>query len=95
MSNQIKFLSTHPPYRVGDEEKLNLIKDELLKIIAHQYKLHMVDTTPGLSECAEEAYEILTRYLDYDPSDADMDPTPVTAAEMHVAAWKQHIEMHS
>ena len=95
MSNQIKFLSTNPPYRVGDEEKLNLIKDELLKIIAHQYKLHMVDTTPGLSECVEEAYEILTRYLDYDPSDADMNPTPVTAAEMHVAAWKQHIEMHS
>ena len=55
----------------------------------------MVDTTPGLSECVEEAYEILTRYLDYDPSDADMNPTPVTAAEMHVAAWKQHIEMHS
>jgi hypothetical protein len=55
----------------------------------------MVDTTPGLSTCAEEAYEILSQYLDYDPSDADMDPTPVTAAEMHVAAWKQHIEMHS
>jgi len=54
-----------------------------------------MDTTPGLSECAEEAYELLTEYLDYAPSDDNMNPTPVTAAEIHTAAWKQHVEMHS
>lgn len=95
MSQHLKFISTHFPYRVSDESRLNLIRKELLKIVEHQNKLHLLATTPGLSECAEEAYELLTKYLDYGPSDDDMDPTPVTAAEMHTAAWKQHIEMHS
>jgi hypothetical protein len=95
MSQHLKFISTHPPYRVSDENRLYLIRGELLKIVQHQNRLHFMDTTPGLSECAEEAYELLTEYLDYVPGDDDMDPTPVTAAEMHTAAWKQHIEMHS
>jgi hypothetical protein len=95
MSNQLKFLSTHPPYRVSDEGKLDLIRRELLKIVQHQNELHLMDTTTGLSECAEEAYEVLTAFLDYVPSDDDVDPTPMTFAEIHTAAWKQHIEMHS
>lgn len=54
-----------------------------------------MDSTPGLNTCLDELIDCLTEFLDWEPSDADMDPTPVTANEMHSAAWKEHQEAHS
>jgi len=96
MSNQLKFLSTHPPFRVNDYAKVDLIRRELRAIIKHQDNLHIEDTELGLENVLYEVLEILDGYLDYEPSDNDMGgEPPMTMTEMHAGAWKQHVAMHS
>jgi len=96
MSHHLKFLSTHPPFRVNDLSKVDLIRKELRSIIAHQDSLDIIDTEIGLDSALYEVLEILDGYLDYEPSDADMGgEPPMTLTEMHAGAWKQHIAMHS
>ena len=96
MSHHLKFLSTHPPFRVNDLSKLDLIRRELRAIIEHQDSLDIMDTEIGLDSVLYEVLEILDGYLDYEPSDDDMGgEPPMTLTEMHAGAWKQHIAMHS
>jgi hypothetical protein len=96
MSHHLKFLSTHPPFRVNDLSKVDLIRRELRAIIEHQDSLDIMDTEIGLDSALYEVLEILDGYLDYEPSDADMGgEPPMTLTEMHTGAWKQHIAMHS
>jgi hypothetical protein len=96
MSNQLKFLSTHPPFRVNDYDKVELIRRELRAIIKHQDSLYIEDTELGLENVLYEVLEILDGYLDYEPSDDDMGgEPPMTMTEMHAGAWKQHVAMHS
>lgn len=96
MSHHLKFLSTHPPFRVNDLSKLDLIRRELRAIIEHQEKLDIVDTELGLDDALYQVLEILDEYLDWEPSDDDMGgEPPMTMTEMHAGAWKQHIAMHS
>ena len=96
MSHHLKFLSTHPPFRVNDFSKLDLICKELRAIIKHQDSLDIMDEEPGLNDVLYEVLEILDEYLDYEPFDEEMmvEP-PMTMAEMHAGAWKQHLAMHS
>jgi hypothetical protein len=96
MSHHLKFLSTHPPFRVNDLSKVDLIRRELRAIIEHQDSLDIMDTEIGLDSALYEVLEILDGYLDYEPSDDDMGgEPPMTLTEMHAGAWKQHIAMHS
>jgi len=96
MSHHLKFLSTHPPFRVNDLSKVDLIRRELRAIIEHQDRLHIMDTEIGLDSALYEVLEILDGYLDYEPSDDDMGgEPPMTLTEMHAGAWKQHVAMHS
>jgi hypothetical protein len=96
MSHHLKFFSTHPPFRVNDLSKVDLIRRELRVIIEHQDSLHIMDTEIGLDSALYEVLEILDGYLDYEPSDDDMGgEPPMTMTEMHAGAWKQHIAMHS
>lgn len=96
MSHHLKFLSTHPPFRVNDLSKVDLIRRELRAIIAHQDSLYIEDTELGLDSTLYEVLEILDEYLDYEPSDDDMGgEPPMTMTEMHAGAWKQHVAMHS
>ena len=96
MSHHLKFLSTHPPFRVNDLSKVDLIRRELRSIIEHQDSLDIMDTEIGLDSALYEVLEILDGYLDYEPSDDDMGgEPPMTLTEMHAGAWKQHIAMHS
>jgi hypothetical protein len=96
MSHHLKFLSTHPPFRVNDLSKVDLIRRELRAIIEHQDSLDIMDTEIGLDSVLYEVLEILDGYLDYEPSDDDMGgEPPMTLTEMHAGAWKQHIAMHS
>ena len=96
MSHHLKFLSTHPPFRVNDLSKLDLIRRELRAIIEHQEKLDIVDTELGLDDALYQVLEILDEYLDWEPSDADLSgEPPMTLTEMHAGAWKQHVAMHS
>jgi hypothetical protein len=96
MSHHLKFLSTHPPFRVNDYSKVDLIRRELRAIIKHQDSLYIEDTELGLENVLYEVLEILDGYLDYEPSDDDMGgEPPMTLTEMHAGAWKQHVAMHS
>ena len=96
MSHHLKFLSTHPPFRVNDLSKVDLIRKELRSIIAHQDSLDIIDTELGLDDAIYQVLEILDEYLDYEPSDDDMGgEPPITMTEMHAGAWKQHVAMHS
>tara|TARA_R110002126_G_scaffold19202_4_gene72289 strand:- start:3325 stop:3615 length:291 start_codon:yes stop_codon:yes gene_type:complete len=96
MSHHLKFLSTHPPFRVNDYSKVDLIRRELRAIIKHQDSLYIEDTELGLENVLYEVLEILDGYLDYEPSDEDMGgEPPMTMAEMHAGAWEQHVAMHS
>lgn len=95
MSHHLKFITTHPPYRVGDCSKVDLIRDELVRIAKHQSKLHEFDSDPYLLAAVEEAIECLNQYLDYDPTPNEPGEPPMTMAEMHAGAWKQHLELHS
>ena len=96
MSHHLKFLSTHPPFRVNDLSKVDLIRRELRAIIEHQDSLDIMDTEIGLDSALYEVLEILDGYLDYEPSDDDMGgEPPMTMTEMHAGAWKQHVAMHS
>ena len=96
MSHHLKFLSTHPPFRVNDLSKVDLIRRELRTIIEHQDSLDIMDTEIGLDSALYEVLEILDGYLDYEPSDDDMGgEPPMTLTEMHAGAWKQHVAMHS
>jgi hypothetical protein len=96
MSHHLKFLSTHPPFRVNDLSKVDLIRRELRAIIEHQDSLDIMDTELGLDDALYQVLEILDEYLDWEPSDDDMGgEPPMTMTEMHAGAWKQHIAMHS
>jgi hypothetical protein len=98
MSDHLKFIATHPPFRVNDYSKVDLIRKELQKIVLHQERLHQMDYDHFLVAAVEEALVALEGYLDYEPSDADMGiggEPPMTMTEMHAGAWKQHVAMHS
>ena len=96
MSHHLKFFSTHPPFRVNDLSKVDLIRRELRAIIEHQDSLHIMDAEIGLDSALYEVLEILDGYLDYEPSDDDMGgEPPMTMTEMHAGAWRQHVAMHS
>ena len=96
MSHHLKFFSTHPPFRVNSYSKLDLIRRELEAIIKHESSAGMWEYDPYLISAAEEAIDALSGFLDYDPTpeDGGGEP-PMTMAEMHTAAWKEHVAMHS
>ena len=95
MSNHLKFITTHPPFRVNDQTKVELIRQELERILKHQEKLHEMDTDYALETAVGEALEALEGYLDWGPSDDDLiGEPPITADEMHSAAWQEHLAAH-
>ena len=96
MSHHLKFFSTHPPFRVNSYSKLDLIRKELEAIIKYESNAGMWEYVPYLISAAEEAIDVLSGFLDYDPTpeDGGGEP-PMTMAEMHTAAWKEHVAMHS
>ena len=96
MSHHLKFITTHPPFRVGDYAKVELIRKELRKVAEHQNKLYIEDTELGLENTIYEVLDILDAYFDYEPSDEELlGEAPMTMGEMHANAWKQHVELHS
>lgn len=77
-------------------EKLELIRNELQKILDVESTGDIMDTTPGLENMLEEVIDLLDKHIDYVPSDEEMgygSEPPITAAEMHSAAWAQKQEL--
>lgn len=77
---------------------LTRIYEDLEKLVAREsakpYE-YMDLTVSTLSLLEEEILPMLKEELDYqdDPGDCDGEP-PITAAEMHSAAWQEHQEAH-
>jgi len=94
MSDHLKFITTHPPFRVGNYSRLDLIRRELRNIIAIEGADPYAD--PRLENMLEEVLDLMDSYLDWEPSDEDiMGEPPMTADEMHSAAWAEHQAAHS
>jgi hypothetical protein len=58
----------------------------------HQLQL-VVDALKAI--CArEDKRHMMDAHLDYDPTPNEPGEPPITAYEMHTAAWQEHQEMH-
>ena len=69
----------------------------LKNVLARESKRHEMDEhlTPHGKGLVEEMISMLEEELDYDPTPNEPGEPPITAAEMHAAAWKEHQAMHS
>ena len=77
--------------------QLSLIIKQLEAIIDREDKRHMMDQQLSLHthNAIEEAIAILEGEVDYDPTPNEPGEPPMTADEMHTAAWNQHQELHN
>ena len=90
--------TTYPEFPISEFTHLQRIVKELKEVLAREDKRHEMDEhlTPSMRALLEEEIiPVLENELDYDPTDDMGGEPPMTAAEMHTAAWKQHQEMHS
>ncbi len=81
---------------VHDWERLELIRDELQEIFNREIRGNIMDSTPGLENMLSDVIDLLSNHIDYVPSDDEMgynSEPPITAAEMHSAAWAQKQEL--
>ena len=60
-----------------------------------QERLHTMDSDPYFADCIDEVVERIKEYEDYDPTPDYAGEPPITMAEMHAGAWKQHQILHS
>ena len=77
--------------------QLQLAVDALKAICTREDKRHQMDShlDPHTYDVIEEVIGMLEDEIDYDPTPNEPGEPPITAAEMHTAAWKEHQEMHS
>jgi hypothetical protein len=93
-------MTTHKT-NLNEYHKLADVLEELKAISQRESKRHEVDQhlTPSmLAMVDDEIIPMLENEMDYDPSDEDLGyggEPPMTADEMHTAAWRQHQELHS
>jgi hypothetical protein len=92
-----------PTYRqpnLNEYHKLTDILEELQAIVQRENKRHLMDMHLNMSMLSlleDEIIPLLKNELEWEPSDADLGndgEPPMTADEMHTAAWHQHQEMH-
>ena len=76
---------------------LEEVRSILKNVLAREAKRHQMDEhlVPGTGDVIEEIIGMLEEQLDYDPTPNELGEPPITAAEMHAAAWKEHQAMHS
>jgi len=85
---------------LNEYHKLAGVLEELKAISQRESKRHEMDQhlTPSmLAMVDDEIIPMLENEMDYDPSDEDLGyggEPPMTADEMHTAAWRQHQELH-
>lgn len=93
-------MQTYPEYPMNERANLERIIKELKEVLHREAKRHMMDehldcATRNLIEY--EIIPVLEDQLNYEPSDEEMgygSEPPITADEMHSAAWAQHQELH-
>lgn len=76
---------------------LEEVRSILKNVLAREARRHEMDQhlTPGTEDVLTEIITMLEEQLDYDPTPNELGEPPITAAEMHAAAWKEHLAMHS
>jgi hypothetical protein len=81
---------------IQDYRRLPQICNELQEMLVRECGRHMMDSDYNYQAALEQAIDAINGYLEYEPSDEEMGgEPPMTASEMHSAAWQQHREMHS
>ena len=81
---------------VYDDTRLELIRDELQEMLKREQRVQLINSAPGREEMLEEVINLITEHIDWEPSDEEMGyeyEPPITANEMHTAAWAQKQEL--
>jgi hypothetical protein len=80
----------------NEYHQLQLVVDALKAICAREDKRHQMDEhlDPHMRNIIDEVIGMLEDDIDYDPTPSEPGEPPITASEMHAAAWKEHQEMH-
>ena len=84
---------------MNDHANIARIIKELNEILERESKRHEMNEHLSLSmrSLLEEIIPALENELNWEPSDADLgygSEPPLTADEMHTAAWQEHQEAH-
>jgi hypothetical protein len=81
----------------NEYHQLKLVVDALKAICTREDKRHQMDEhlDPHMRNIIDEVIGMLEDEIDYDPTPNEPGEPPITAAEMHAAAWKEHQAMHS
>jgi hypothetical protein len=93
-------MQTYPEYPVNDHANIERIIKELNEILEREAKRpgmyeHLTSSMRSLLE--DEIIPALENEINWEPSDDDLGyggEPPMTADEMHTAAWQQHQELH-
>jgi len=88
----------YPEFPTNEYTHLQRIIKELNEVLERDAQRHPMDQdlTPSMRALLEdEIIPALENELDYDPTPNEPGEPPMTAAEMHHAAWVQHRELHS
>ncbi len=77
--------------------QLQLVVDALKAICAREDKRHQMDEhlDPHTRDVIDEVIGMLEDEIDYDPTPTESGEPPMTMDEMHTAALKEHLAMHS
>jgi thioesterase domain-containing protein len=79
---------------VNDYRRLSEIRAELREMLKREGKRHEMDADHFYQEMLEEVIALMDNYIDYDPTPNEPGEPPMTASEMHDAAWREHQEAH-
>jgi hypothetical protein len=86
-------------FKVHQNEYMYLeeVRAILKNVLAREAKRHMMDEhlDTHTSGVVSEIVDMLEEVLDYDPTPNEPSEPPITADEMHSAAWKEHQAMHT
>lgn len=77
----------------NDFYRLELIFQELQDMLNRENK-RTIYYDPFYQEMLEEVIDRMNEFINYEPSDAEINADVISADERHLIAWKQHQEMH-
>lgn len=94
MTNQVKYPEIN--WTKSEHHQLILAIKHLQEIVDREAKRHMMDQqlNPQTIDTIEEVITMLQEEVDYDPTPSECGEPPMTASEMHSAAWNEHQEAH-
>ena len=80
----------------NEYHQLDLIVKQLRAVLDREDKRNIQDEelASHTYNVVEEVIAMLEAEIDYDPTPDEPGEPPMTADEMHTAAWQQHQELH-